>query len=72
MVKHGLNSKMRIRPNWSLIWERGLHVLEKERREEEEEEEEEEGRRQKEQRFGNYACMETSFVWNSKDLYGIV
>ena len=35
-----------------------------ERRREEEEEEEE--------RYGNYLSMETSFVWNSKVLYGII
>ena len=61
---------MSTRPNWSLILggEGLLHEEERkrERRREEEEEEEEE-------RYGFVTlCMETSFVWNSKDLYGIV
>ena len=48
-VKHGFSSKMRIRPNWSLVWGRGLHVLEKEIREEKEKEKKKE-RREEERR----------------------
>ena len=56
---------MRIRPNWSLI-------LGREKREEEEMRRDEKRRRREEEEEEEKKGMETSFVWNSKDFYGIV